>query len=79
MIMHQKYFLLITYIRQPTTKVLREQDNHLSKIELQITRTSFNVEILETLSESLPLSSIILQFSKCNFKKSRTRLNEEEL
>ena len=68
MIMHQKYFLLITYIRGLTTIVLRKRDNHISKIELQITRTSFNVEILEILSESLPLISIILQFSKLAFR-----------
>ena len=68
MIMHQKYFLLITYIRALTDKVLRKRDNHLSKIELQITKTSFNVEILEIISESFPLVSIILQFLKLAFR-----------
>jgi len=68
MIKHQKYFLLITYNRLLVTKALIRQDNYLSKIELQIAKTSFNVEMLEILNESLPLLSIILQFSKLNFK-----------
>ena len=68
MIKHQKYFLLITYNRLLVTKALIRQDNYLSKIELQIAKTSFNVEILETFNESLPFLSIILQFSKLNFK-----------